>query len=137
MIVYNYSNIAVFKNTPPEMAGVVGGLYNAVRASFALLFMNGDTDTSGLSRLCKSVLLLGLRCKRPYSVPSPRKKPNKVIQIAMMGHETLSGLLSPSSRSCLLWSQSSTKWETGQRHQTPRAAALMKSATPTEVALRA
>ena len=29
-IVYSGSNIAVFLNTPPEMAGVVGGVFNSV-----------------------------------------------------------------------------------------------------------
>lgn len=30
IVVYTNSNIAIFMNTPPEVAGVVGGIFNAV-----------------------------------------------------------------------------------------------------------
>ena len=65
MLVYTTSNIAIFLNTPPEMAGVTGAVFNSVRPLvFPILFYSIHIFTlkidCNLTDICFFLLLLSL-----------------------------------------------------------------------------
>lgn len=52
MLTYTNSNIAIFLNTPPEMAGVTGAVFNSVRFISVLICFRVSHDDIALPLSC-------------------------------------------------------------------------------------